>query len=365
MSEQVTVKVPGKLMVAGEYAVLEPNQQLVVMAIDKFVYATVKRQKEGKLHLVDFSLENIDWKYNDGEIFVNSKDSRLTYVKNALKVTLQYLEEKGIDFSEFSLKIHSELDDASGLKYGLGSSAAVVTSVVSAVLETFKHSPSKDVVFKLAAIAHIQTQGNGSGADIAASTYGGMVKFTSFQAEWLLEILQKEKRLAKVVSQKWTYLTIKAIELPSQINVFVGWTGKPASTVDLVNKVRQLKTDKPKLYSDFLSQSKRAVDMIIKGMQTNKSEIFYDGIRENRLALATLGQAADVPIETEKLFLLSQEAEHFGGAGKLSGAGGGDCGLAFVPADTDVEQLYRAWELNGIVPLRISVCPDGVHLNHV
>src|SRR5690625_7866978 len=79
-------------------------------------------------------------------------------------------------------------------------------------------------------------------------------------------------------------------------------------------------------------------------MQTNKSEIFYDGIRENRLALATLGQAADVPIETEKLFLLSQEAEHCGGAGQLSGAGGGDCGLAFVPADTDVEQLYRAWE---------------------
>src|SRR5690625_7626131 len=87
--------------------------------------------------------------------------------------------------------------------------------------------------------------------------------------------------------------------------------------------------------------------MIIKGMQTNKSEIFYDGIRENRLALATLGQAADVPIETEKLFLLSQEAEHFGGAGKLSGAGGGDCGRAFVRADTDVEQLYRAWELTG------------------
>jgi len=56
LSEQVTVKVPGKLMVAGEYAVLEHNQQLVVMAIDKFVYATVKRQKEGKLHLVDFSL---------------------------------------------------------------------------------------------------------------------------------------------------------------------------------------------------------------------------------------------------------------------------------------------------------------------
>src|SRR5690625_5634442 len=148
-------------------------------------------------------------------------------------------------------------------------------------------------------MAKIQHKENGSEQIIAVFLFGVLVKFTSFQAEWLLETLQKEKLLAKVVSQKLTYLTIKAIELPSQINVFVGWTGKPASTVDLVNKVRQLKTDKPKLYSDFLSQSKRAVDMIIKGMQTNKSEIFYDGIRENRLALATLGQAADVPIETE------------------------------------------------------------------
>ncbi|WP_255259664.1 hypothetical protein [Lentibacillus sp. CBA3610] len=31
----LTVKVPGKLMVAGEFAVLEKHQKLVVMAVDR------------------------------------------------------------------------------------------------------------------------------------------------------------------------------------------------------------------------------------------------------------------------------------------------------------------------------------------
>lgn len=352
-------------MVAGEYAVLEPNEQLIVMAINKFVYATIERQKEGKLHLLDFNLENIDWTYIDGEININNDDQRLSFVKNAMEVTLNFLEEKGITISMFSLKIHSELDDRSGIKYGLGSSAAVVTSIVSAILDAFGCNPTKDVIFKLSAIAHVLTQGNGSGADIAASTYGGLVKYTSFQAEWLLNILEKEKQLANIVNLKWPYLSIERISLPSQLNVYVGWTGRPASTANLVHKVRSLKKENSEQYEAFLQQSKRAVSKVIKGIQTNESTSFYEGIKENRLALSTLGKHANVPIETEKLYLLSMAAERFGGAGKLSGAGGGDCGLAFVPKHTNIQQLYDAWEEKGIVPLHISIHPNGAQPNRV
>src|SRR5690625_1773698 len=149
------------------------------------------------------------------------------------------------------------------------------------------------------------------------------------------------------------------------MNVYVGWTGKPASTANLVNKVKRLKTDHPEQYNAFLQQSKRAVNKIIKGMQTNEHTIFYEGVKENRLALSSLGKNSNVPIETEKLLLLSEEAERFGGAGKLSGAGGGDCGLAFVPKNTNVKRLYDAWEENGIVPLHITIHPNGAQSIHV
>ena len=68
-----------------------------------------------------------------------------------------------------------------------------------------------------------------------------------------------------------------------------------------------------------------------------------------------MGNIAKVPIETEKLRKLRDEAVKLGGAGKLSGAGGGDCGIAFLPLDKDVDELYKAWEQLNIKPLTINV----------
>src|SRR5690625_6487725 len=80
------------------------------------------------------------------------------------------LSEKSITLDNITLTIKSELDDESGVKYGLGSSAAVVTSVISALLTQFlPEEPSAMLIFKLAAISHVKTQGSGSGADVAAS----------------------------------------------------------------------------------------------------------------------------------------------------------------------------------------------------
>src|SRR5699024_12131831 len=50
--------------------------------------------------------------------------------------------EKKVNTTPFSITVRSELDDEeTGAKYGLGSSAAVVTSVITAVLEKFLRYP--------------------------------------------------------------------------------------------------------------------------------------------------------------------------------------------------------------------------------
>src|SRR5699024_6947572 len=85
------------------------------------------------------------------------------------------------------LIVKSELADENGIKYGLGSSAAVVVSVVEAILTRFMSKvPQRSLVFKLAAIAHVKTQGSGSGADIAASVYGGLLRYASYQSNLCL-----------------------------------------------------------------------------------------------------------------------------------------------------------------------------------
>ncbi len=360
MGQRLKVKVPGKLMVAGEYAVLEPNQPLIVMAVNRFVYCTIESQTEGSLHLVDLGLDHVKWEFHDWEIFLNNEDPRLNFIKNALQLSLQFLQEKDRDFSVFSLTVRSELDDASGKKYGLGSSAAVVTAVISSVLKLFNKGVSKEVIFKLAAMAHTVTQQSGSGADIAASTFGGMMKYTSFQAEWLLKEMAEIQSVKTIVEKKWPYYSNQSLQLPKEVKLFVGWTGKPASTTNLVKEVRQLKETNLTAYDQFLHKSRTAVELIVKGMMEGDSQLFFEGITGNRHALAELGKIANVSIETEKLHQLSIVAEQLGGAGKLSGAGGGDCGLAFIPQNASESALYSQWMAAGIALLPITIYIHGV-----
>lgn len=361
MKQQFTIKTPGKLMVAGEFAVLEPYHKLIVMAVNRYVYCTIGDSDSNIVSLNDFDLLNLGWTYDHKEVVFQSKDPRLSFVKDALTTVLTYLHEQSISVQPFSLSIKSELDDKkTGAKYGLGSSAAVVTSVITAVLTKFlPETPSKKLIFKLAAISHVRTQGNGSGADIAASIYGGALLYSSFQANWLHDLLQKEKSITKMMNHDWEYLSIKKMQLPPELNFCVGWTGKPASTANLVNEIATLKVSNLDQYNNFLQESEQAVSQIVNGIKNKDLSNFFNGLKQNRKALAEVGKQAGVEIETDKLRILSKEAERLGGAGKLSGAGGGDCGIAFIPMHIRCEDLYQKWQDRGIEALELDLSLEG------
>ncbi|HLR15957.1 MAG TPA: phosphomevalonate kinase, partial [Bacillota bacterium] len=70
----ITIKVPGKLMIAGEYAVLEKHHTLVAMAVDRFVYATIHLFDEQKLELENLDLHNISWKFQTGDVAFDDED---------------------------------------------------------------------------------------------------------------------------------------------------------------------------------------------------------------------------------------------------------------------------------------------------
>lgn len=358
----MTIKVPGKLMMAGEFAVLQPYQNLIVMAVDRFVYATIEDSDVSLLTLENFGLENLYWNYQHKGIHIDSTDKRVNFVEQAMSVASDYLREQSIPLVPFKLSINSELDDH-GVKYGLGSSAAVVTAVITAILN--KHLiefPPAKLIFKLAAISHVKTQGNGSGADIAASTYGGILQYSSFQAEWLLDELTRINNLTELVEKDWEYLTIKPVKLPRTLQVCVGWTGQPASTAKLVDEILALKDKHPYHFRQFLTDSEIAVDQILASIKTTSVPDLLEGIRKNRQCLAIVGQHAGVEIETTLLAQLADLAEKFGGAGKLSGAGGGDCGIAFIPSVEKVDQLQNAWKRVGIRTLAVQPYVKGAQL---
>lgn len=350
-------------MIAGEFAVLEPYQKLAVMAVNRYVYATITDAENYTLSLEDFGLHDIAWSYQTGTVNIESDDERFSFVKDAIYITCTYLEEKSIGIPSFHLSTRSELDDASGVKYGLGSSAAIVTSVVSAILRfVAPRYATKEIIFRLAALSHVCTQGNGSGADIAASTYGGFRQYSSFQADWLLNTYKNASTISEVVDMEWKYYQSENIRIPDFLNVCVGWTGTAASTKNLVQQIRLLKVSDSDAYEHFLQSSKEAVGLFLDGMNSENLSMLMDGVRKNRQALAHVGQKAKTPIETSMLTKLCDLAEQLGGAGKPSGAGGGDCGIAFMYSKDQAENLFHAWAEVGIKPLTLQPSLEGEHV---
>lgn len=357
MSTSLSIQVPGKLMIAGEFAVLEPHHQLSVMAVDRYVYADLTLCEENLLTLHNFDLEHLRWELTTEGMVIQTDDPRVNFVQKAMETALSFLQEKQADIKPFHLRINSELDDKSGKKYGLGSSAAVVTAVVAAILNQFsKEDATDEIIFKLAAVSHVAIQGNGSGADVAASSYGGLLKYTSFQADWLLEAYNEANAIHELLTKDWTYFSVSSIPIPDDVYFCVGWTGSPASTGSLVSQILTLKKKAPKKFEQFLSNSEAAVATFLQGMNEGDHEKLFEGIKQNRQALATVGKEANVAIETPMLGTLCDLAEQLGGAGKPSGAGGGDCGIAFMPSKEKAEALLEAWREAGIKPLDIH--PD-------
>jgi len=217
---------------------------------------------------------------------------------------------------------------------------------------------SKELIFKLSAISHFKTQGNGSCADIAASTYGGWVQYASFHAKWLLEEIRVETPTLEIINKSWPNLMIQSITPPSDLTLCVGWTNCESSTAPMISKIRELQEIKPELYKNFLSDSKSAVENLIQSFLDKSSSNAITSLTHNRQALKTLSDHAETEIETEKLSVLIQIANQYG-SGKTSGAGGGDCGIAFVRGSTSISQLKSEWEHASILPLNITVSNNG------
>lgn len=356
-TEKMTIRVPGKLMIAGEFAVLEPDVHCLVMAVDRYIFAEIQASDENRVSLLDFGLNDITFSWENGNIVLHIEDMRKKFVEQAMTIAYRYLDEKGVSLPPVRLSIRSELKDESGVKYGLGSSAAVTTAAVTAILNYFlKEEADKELIFKLASLTHVIIQGNGSGADIAASCFGGLIQYSSFQAEWLLKAWSDSKSIHDLIEKNWLYLSIKPIPIPNNILFCVGWTKKAASTGKLVDQVLKLKKANPERFALFLYQSRNAVKKMADGVRQGNLPLLMEGTKENRKALARLGKDAGADIETPLLKTLSDIAEKYGGAGKPSGAGGGDCGISFMPSKEAQENLYKAWMQEGIRPL--SLQPD-------
>ena len=388
---QVQASAPGKLYIAGEYAVVD-GSAAIVAAVNRYVTVKVYDEnlpalsQEGRKYygVIVSEKENykpIFWtRSSDGSIEILGYE-KYAYVLAAMRVIDSYASEcfaPNMDRKSYNLHISSELDDAkSGRKYGLGSSAAITVATVRALCKWYGLKPDVPTICKLSLIASSMVKKSGSGGDVAASSCGGWILYRAYDREWLESelglIKSGESDFSKLLRKKWPRLEFKRINVSKTLKLLVGWTGSPASSAQLVSSVESSVVSSVEssvsseiahsfTYQDFCNQSEVCVQKLAKSLEESsleESELnnISACFAQNRELLQKLSVLTGTIIETPKLTQLIEDAILAGIPAKTSGAGGGDCAIALttIYEKNRIESMKSAWESHGIMPLNIEV----------
>jgi phosphomevalonate kinase len=201
-----------------------------------------------------------------------------------------------------------------GGKPGFGGSAAATVAAYVAGLAVLKNSQSPTQIFEACAKIHRSVQGSGSGVDIAAAVFGGVLEF------------QNEKILAK----------------PS-IPLLAVWSGNSAKTGPRVES--------------YLAWNHRAA--FVAEMSHLVDSFFEDPvgvIDAGGALLSAMATKANILYLTPELEQIQRLAKAHGGAAKPSGAGGGDCAVAVFTTQTKQADFTNACTNSGftVIPLHIA-----------
>jgi phosphomevalonate kinase len=298
---QAAYRAPGKLVLSGAYSVLW-GAPAIVAAVDRYAVAFAAEPAE---HIADEVQAAID----------------LAILERACRVDVSALR--------------APTEGGGSRKLGLGSSAAIVVSTLAAFgvgggdLSTPK---ARQKIFEAALRAHRHVQPDGSGVDVAASTFGGVL------------VCQLEKGLLVTRAHQW----------PAPFQAFACRT--PASTKDMVARVHLFASEHPERHGNIIARASRAASRAASA--TTEVELL-EALREQDDALRDLGVAASVPIFTSELDELGRIAATEGAFFGPSGAGGGDIGIRVGSAKMS-QPFATALGRLGVDPLDLSISATGV-----
>jgi phosphomevalonate kinase len=322
-TKDTTVSAPGKLFLIGEYAVLHGHPAVV---------AAVDRRVTGR--------------------FVNGSAPATPLVAKVVEAVRGHLLEDGATPPDGAPEVDSAALMAGTGKLGLGSSAAVAAAGVGAMLEAAGCDIryTRELAFALADGAHRAAQGGlGSGADVAAAVYGGVVCYTRRDDE----------------------VDVHPIDLPRSLELIAFSTGEPSSTVDHIQALQTFAARDPERLRRRMALLGSLAKAFVSACAAD-DRVITTHVSFANSQLKTLGDDIGLPIVTPALAEAAKLAEGLGGAAKPSGAGGGDVGIAFLTDRAAAETFRQRAPHIGLEILSIRTGasglrrePSGPERNHV
>ena len=318
---QTSIKTGGKLYIAGEYSVLTAGQTALIQFIPIFMSAEVKEASRTQL-----SSDMFD--YSVGR----EPDANYALIQEALNTFEVYCGEK---LPSLDLSITGKLE-RDGVKFGIGSSGSVVVLTLKALAAALQKDLSKDSIFKLASYTLLKQGDNGSMGDLACIIYEDLVSYRSFDRAKIAELID-QLTLSELLEIDWGY-HISPVVSVLRACFLVGWTKQAAISKDMV------KMAKSRISSKYLSETEVAVQDAIKALETGNKNLFKSSLQTVSDQLESLSPN----IYVDKLKKLKEAEQGLDVIAKSSGAGGGDCGIAFAFDQASRDSLVERWQQAGI-----------------
>jgi mevalonate kinase len=330
----LTCSAPGKVLIAGEYAVLEGHPALVA-SVDRRARATLTPGDE--LTVGGLGLGPLRAQQSAGSVLLDGDDGRL----GLLRAVLQVATERGVPLPRGHLAVDTSEFYENDEKLGLGSSAAVAAAVAGLLLGT-AGDVDEEEVHELAAAAHERfSDGRGSGVDVAASSYGGIIRF--------------ERIEGAPQCHTWPLA-------PRELVPVVVYVGEPASTRELLAKVDKLRAAERKRYDERIADIAWAALELLDAVSPDEDpRVFVAAMDRCRRAMRRLGDKVGVDIVSPPHRRVAKLARLHGGSAKPSGAGVGDVAIAFVPGENE-ESFSAALEAEGFLAVECELGVEGVRL---
>ncbi|HZV92237.1 MAG TPA: hypothetical protein VFF72_03415, partial [Caldimonas sp.] len=310
--KRIVASAPGKLVLTGEYAVLE-GASAVVLAVDRRARVVLDDHDgdDYRIEAPDIGVAvahcrieaagRVRWVDVDGD-----RAARLALVAAVLQAAAQNGAPApfrvGLDTREFVAA------DGVGLqaKLGLGSSAAIAVALSGAIhVREGRQPPSPRSLID----AHRRFQGGrGSGLDVAASLSGGAT------------IYRRRRGEPQITPAAWL----------GEIGLCCVWTGRAASTRAMLEHMAAWRAREPALCASLMEELAAVAAIAADALRAGNARALLDAVRDYAGGLDRLGRASGVDIVCAEHRAIGAIAAAHGVTYKSCGAGGGDVGVALA-----------------------------------
>lgn len=303
-------KAPGSLMIMGEHAVLY-GQPAIVAAINKSLIVNLEVHDS----LEDYSAVSVISDINHTIEYKSSlNDLKPSKDLEFVLAVIDYFKDELIESNNFyKFTIKSNINS----NQGLGSSAAVTAAMVKVIVKFLQQKKEQaklenDQILEIAKNIVTKVQGGGSGADLAASIFGGVIYY---YAE-----------------------PVKVEVIGDYLPLYIVYSGYKLSTREVIKKIKDnisssdnISINYKKIFKTIGDLTHKAKSCIENQDWTSLGKLF----NQHYLCQAKLELSDNV---ISDLIGQLQQNENVYGA-KISGSGLGDCIIGLINPDIDKSKL--------------------------